>query len=174
MSIKISWNISSKTRIRFEKEKTNFSFDKPEYLISCILIFFRGIAGFCLNFQTFRCILSSAIFRRSFPGYGWSVVMSIFALACSVLCGVYYNNPGKLLGIGGSITGVYYAFRRFYAGITNGLNLFEVVAWFDLNQYGSFLLAPWYVYLRSGALAIFSLVLLVFQLLVTFMPNQYQ
>ncbi|CAG5101943.1 Oidioi.mRNA.OKI2018_I69.chr1.g71.t1.cds [Oikopleura dioica] len=137
----------------------HFDFDKPEYLISCILIFFRGIAGFCLNFQTFRCILSSAIFRRSFPGYGWSVVMSIFALACSVLCGVYYNNPGKLLGIGGSITGVYYAF---------------LVAWFDLNQYGSFLLAPWYVYLRSGALAIFSLVLLVFQLLVTFMPNQYQ
>lgn len=88
------------------------SFQKPEYLISTLLIFFRAVGAFCLNFQCLRCILSAGIFRRSFPGYGWSIVMSIVALSCAMLCGVFYNNPGKLLGIGGSLTGVYYAFCK--------------------------------------------------------------
>ena len=82
------------------------------FLISSVLIFLRAVGAFCLNFQCLRCILSAGIFRRSFPGYGWSIVMSIVALGCSLLCGIFYNNPGKLLGIGGSITGVYYAFCK--------------------------------------------------------------
>jgi hypothetical protein len=88
------------------------SFSKPEFLISSLLIFLRAVGAFCLNFQCLRGILSAGIFKISFPGYGWSIVMSVVALACSLLCGIFYNNPGKLLGIGGSITGVYYAFCK--------------------------------------------------------------
>ena len=87
--------------------------DTKAVTVACFLIMtFRFIATVSLCFQVFRTFISTTVFRKVFPGYKWSILISAVGIGLSVLLAAFYNEPGMVFTIAGSITGLYFAIRK--------------------------------------------------------------
>ncbi|EYC19852.1 hypothetical protein Y032_0023g751 [Ancylostoma ceylanicum] len=88
----------------------NFSADYPYSAVARILILFQLITILPLITFFIRTQLSQFVFKKTYPGLGYVMLLSVVVVTCGASIAIFYPNIGSIIRYVGAISGMMYSY----------------------------------------------------------------